>query len=229
MNKNVKVLYFSDLLCVWAYVAQIRIDELKEKFGSQVSLQHHFTSVFGSSRQKLEQNWGHRGGIEAYSQHVKDVVAEFGHLEVHPEIWTRNIPLSSTSCHLFLKAIQLLEEKGLLTEEAAADSQLEKVAWQLRVAFFRDMINISESKAQLEIAEQLKLPVQAIKDCIDSGEAFAALELDQQLKTQHQVVGSPTLVFNEGRQKIYGNVGYRVIEANIQELLHHPDNQASWC
>lgn len=229
MNKNVKVLYFSDLLCVWAYVAQIRIDELKAKFGSQVDLQYHFTSVFGASGQKLEQNWGHRGGIAAYSQHVKDVVAEFGHLEVHPDIWMRDIPQSSASCHLFLKAVQLLENKGLLENEDASGSQLEKVAWQLRAAFFKDMINISEAKAQLEIAEQLSLPVQAIKDCIESGEAFAALELDQQLKAQHQVVGSPTLVFNEGRQKIYGNVGYRVIEANVQELLHHSDNQASWC
>ena len=41
---------------------------------------------------------------------------------------------------------------------------------------------------------------------------------------------SPTFILNEGRQKLYGNVGYRVIEANLQELLKSPDaSQASWC
>jgi len=34
----------------------------------------------------------------------------FDHVDIHPEIWTRNIPPTSVSCHLFLKAIQLLEQ-----------------------------------------------------------------------------------------------------------------------
>ena len=44
------------------------------------------------------------------------------------------------------------------------------------------------------------------------------------------IEGSPSFVLNEGRQKLYGNVGFRIIEANIQELLQAPGgNQASWC
>ena len=34
---------------------------------------------------------------------------------------------------------------------------------------------------------------------------------------------------NEGRQLLAGNVGYRVIEANIRELLDTPGDQQSWC
>jgi hypothetical protein len=35
---------------------------------------------------------------------------------------------------------------------------------------------------------------------------------------------------NEGRQKLFGNVGYRIVEANIQELLREPNpDLASWC
>ena len=35
---------------------------------------------------------------------------------------------------------------------------------------------------------------------------------------------------NDGRQKLYGNVGYGVIEANIKELLRSPvAGTASWC
>jgi len=44
------------------------------------------------------------------------------------------------------------------------------------------------------------------------------------------VRGSPTLLLNQGRQKLYGNVGYGVIEATIQELLREPDaGEVSWC
>jgi hypothetical protein len=43
------------------------------------------------------------------------------------------------------------------------------------------------------------------------------------------VTVSPTLIFNEGRQRLNGNVGYRVIEANIRELLHNPSGELSWC
>ena len=50
-----------------------------------------------------------------------------------------------------------------------------------------------------------------------------------ELKEKFRVMGSPTLVFNEGRQMIYGNVGYRVIEANVLELLNKPKAAASWC
>ena len=32
-----------------------------------------------------------------------------------------------------------------------------------------------------------------------------------------------------GRQTLFGNVGYRVISANIEELLHQPSGEASWC
>jgi hypothetical protein len=32
------------------------------------------------------------------------------------------------------------------------------------------------------------------------------------------------------RQKLYGNVGYRIVEANIEELLRKPDlDQYNWC
>ena len=41
--------------------------------------------------------------------------------------------------------------------------------------------------------------------------------------------GSPSLVMNNGRQVLYGNVGYRILNANIRELLERPVSEASWC
>jgi len=82
---------------------------------------------------------------------------------------------------------------------------------------------------QLELAEELGLPIAAIQEQIDSGEAYALLSKDFELVKEHTVTVSPTLIFNEGRQRLNGNVGYRVIEANIRELLHNPPDEQSWC
>jgi protein-disulfide isomerase len=59
---------------------------------------------------------------------------------------------------------------------------------------------------------------------------YAALSADYKEAENTGVKGSPTMILNEGRQKLFGNVGYRIIEANIQELLREPNpDQASWC
>jgi len=55
--------------------------------------------------------------------------------------------------------------------------------------------------------------------------------LSNDLRSAHElgVKGSPTWVLNEGRQVLYGNVGYRILSANIEELLKNPGSEASWC
>jgi predicted DsbA family dithiol-disulfide isomerase len=228
MIEPIRIFYFSDMLCVWAYIAQIRLDELKAKFPTQISIEYHFTPVFGDAQRKLEQRWVDRGGFNGYSQHVRDVAAKFKHISVHPEIWTQAIPTSSTSCHLFLRAVKLLEDKGLVTGKDG-NSVMEIVAWALRTAFFTELADISDRKIQLRIAKELGLPVNKIKAEIDSGAAYAELSRDFELTKEHNVTVSPTLIFNEGRQRLNGNVGYRVIEANIRELLSNPPHEQSWC
>lgn len=232
-NQPTEIMHFSDVLCIWAYVAQIRIDELKSKFGTQIVLNYHFLPVFGAVEKKIATAWKDRGGYAGYSRQVKEVAAEFEHIRVHPEIWTKNIPCSSAGCHLFLKAVQLLEQRGELSDDPVPDnagrSLFERVTWDFRESFFKDLVNISEFSAQIEISERIGLPTNKIRALIENGEAFAAMMSDVEAKDQHQVAGSPTLILNQGRQKIYGNVGYRVLEANIQQLLHHPSDLASWC
>ena len=226
-------MYFTDVLCIWAYLAQIRIDELKAKFGGDVILQKHFIPVFGSVNSKMENNWGEQGGVAAYCGHVQTVAKKFGHIEIHPDVWVKNTPTTSTSCHVFLKAIQILVENKIVSATVVSDgikkNVFELAVWKMRVAFFKEAIDISALSEQMKIAENLGLPVDKIKNLIESGAAFAGLDDDLQLKEKYGVSGSPTLVLNEGRQIIYGNVGYRVIEANIQELLTQPEYQASWC
>lgn len=224
---KVRILHFSDILCVWAYVSQARIDELQRNFGEQIEIDYHFVHVFGHAHQKLEAQWGQRGGAAAYGKHVKEVVGKFDHVPVHPEIWQRDIPRSSLPAHLFLCALKLLD---LEEREPEGRSTLARAAWALREAFFRDLVDISQRRGLLAIAEKLALPTEKIQTILESGGAHALLSEDIAAARDRSVRASPTLLFNEGRQVLTGNVGYRVIEANVRELLRGPsDHQSSWC
>jgi hypothetical protein len=69
----IRIFYFSDVFCIWAYIAQIRLNELKTTFQDQIEIEHYFVSVFGTAREKLETRWRDRGGLAGYSNHVLDV------------------------------------------------------------------------------------------------------------------------------------------------------------
>ena len=102
--------------------------------------------------------------------------------------------------------------------------------WAFRSAFFRDCRDISRWDVQCEIAESVGANIGAIEELIHSGVAFAGLAADYQDADKMRIEGSPSLVLNEGRQKLYGNVGFRLIDANIQELFRVPrEEDASWC
>ena len=69
----IRIFYFSDVLCIWAYIAQIRLNELKTTFQDKVEIEYHFVSVFGTAREKLENRWQDRGGLTGYIATAKVV------------------------------------------------------------------------------------------------------------------------------------------------------------
>lgn len=221
--------YFSDVLCIWAYAAEARVRELEQSFGASVRVDRRYCTVFGDTATRIGEGWKDRGGYEGFNRHIQDVAKQFDHIEVSPSLWLDCRPPSSTGIHLFLNAVrvaELAEGEQSATEPRPSD----QAAWQLRLAFFRDGRDIARADVQDEIADALPVPKPAIRAAIDSGRAFAALSADLEARDHLQIQGSPTFVLNEGRQKLYGNVGYRVIEANVQELLTAPpSDQASWC
>jgi predicted DsbA family dithiol-disulfide isomerase len=79
------------------------------------------------------------------------------------------------------------------------------------------------------IADQTGLDRSRLQAEIDSGRAAAAVMADYHKARQQQVKGSPSWVMNDGRQTLYGNVGYRVLHANIEQQLRHPEVEACWC
>lgn len=219
MAQNISLTYYSDVLCVWAYISQARVDEVAAKFPDEVSIDYRFCSVFGDTVHKIGTGWAERGGYAGFGHHLREAVSEFSHIKLHPEIWQRNRPKSSTPAHILLKAVQRVDKRNCRA-----------VLQELRSAFFERSLDISSRSVLKAGLEVVGVPVNDVQEAIDSGAAHADLEADHRDQHLLMVQGSPTFVLNEGRQKLYGNVGYGVIEANIKELLRSPvAGAASWC
>jgi len=233
MSDRVDISYFTDLLCVWAYVAQIRLDELQRRHGAEIRVGYHSVSVFGSTAHRIGDGWKDRGGFEGYAAHVGEVCDGFEHVELNPDAWTKVRPASSGVSHQFIKAIQIVEEEASAPDEPQASfdgrTQLEEFVWRTRLAFFRDARDISNVDVLVDVAAGIDLPVNEIHRLLGDGRAMAAMHRDLQLCDELKVDGSPTYVLNHGRQKLYGNIGYKIIEANVEEILRRPDDAASWC
>lgn len=226
----VEIKYFSDILCIWAYVSQARVDAVKETFGDSVQIKHQFCSVFGDTARKITSNWKDKGGYEGFNSHLRQVAERFPHIEVHPEIWLSTRPLTSSSAHLFMNAVQQWDHETRMSLTRPAGSIFDQVLWAFRCAFFRDCRDIARWDIQCEIAEAVGVDIVAIKQSIRNGTAFVRMAADQQDADKMRIEGSPSFVLNEGRQKLYGNIGFHLIEANIQELLRTPrGDEASWC
>ena len=226
--------YFTDILCVWAYIGQVRIDELLGKYGDKVKIEYRFCPVFSNTVQKITEGWGEKNGYFEFNRHLQQLSEKWLHIELNPKVWLHNQPASSVPVHIFIKAIQLLQERGEISSESLMQFDgrniVEEAIWRLRRYFFKYAENVAHRNIQMRIAEELNLPQYEIQVLIDNGEAHAALYQDEQCKKKYHIQGSPTLVLNEGRQILYGNVGFRTMEANIKELMHQPAYyEASWC
>ena len=226
MGKAIEITHFSDVLCVWAYIAQVRVDELRANFPDDVRVRYRFLQVFGDVAGKMETQWSDRGGLEGYAAHVQEVAGQFDHVGINPDVWLRNTPASSMPAHVLLAAAKV----ALADDPQGADPEaVDRLLGALRRAFFVDAIDISRHDRLFEIAEAAGSDVPRLTAVIDHGRAHAALAADFAAATRHAVRSSPTMTFNEGRQTLAGNVGYRVLEANIRELLRRPGDQQSWC
>jgi len=219
MNKSMIIHYYSDILCVWAWVAQRRIDELNHQLGHQIELRHHYVDIFGDVPTKMDAQWKERGHYDGFARHVQKSAAAFDNAPVNSKVWMEVRPATSANAHLILKAVEI-----------AYDNQKSiNVALALRKAFFVDAQDIGYLDVLYNLIKALGLDPVIIKNSVRDGTAMAALMGDYQKSKQQNIKGSPSYVIDGGRQTLYGNVGYRVIHANIEEVLKHPQDEASWC
>jgi predicted DsbA family dithiol-disulfide isomerase len=215
--------YFSDLLCIWGYAAQPRVKKLRDTFASQIKIEHRFISIFGDTKQKLQHGWKEKGSYSGFNKHVRQICDQFDHINIHPDLWVTNQPTTSANAHLIIKAIALHEKVHKINA-----SVIHNLTANIQDAFFQDACDISQLEVLYPIVEKFGISKKDIEPYLNNGTAIAALCFDEQLRKKYLLEGSPTFVLNEGRQKLYGNIGYRTIEANIQELLRNSNiNQAS--
>ncbi len=215
----IRVTHYSDVLCVWAYIAQIRMQELESNFSDDIEIEYRFMPVFGDVAGKMQSQWAERGGIEAYAAHVQEVAEGFPHIQLNPRAWLDNTPTSSLPAHLVLCGVKASQDMATA----------QKLLRMFRQAFFIELQNVSQQHVLMTLAEQCGINMDSLRASLEDGSAHAQLAADIAAAGDNGVRSSPTLMLNEGRQTLAGNVGYRVIEANIRELLENPSEQQSWC
>ena len=159
----VQVSYFSDVLCIWAYAAQARIDAVTREFGSTVQIDYRFCSVFGDAAGKINSTWRDKGGYEGFALPLQKVAQQFPHIEVSPSIWQKTRPPTSASIHLFMKAVQQWEEGLKGKQNGSTIAIFEKVMWAFRCAFFRDCRDIAQWDVQCDLAKGHGVDIQAIE------------------------------------------------------------------
>ena len=218
-DKIIDIDYFSDVLCVWAWIAQPRLEELEKQWGDRISIRHHFVDIFGDCEKKIPARWGETDGYQKFAAHVKHSAEPFDEAVINEGIWMASRPRSSAQAHLVLRAADLVAGSGRMCD----------LALRVRSAFFVEAQDVSNLDLLLELASETGIDAGQVRQSLNDGSAIAALTSDLRKAAEQGVRGSPTWVLNEGRQVIYGNVGYRVLNANVEELINRPIEEASWC
>ena len=218
-SDTITINYFSDILCVWAWISQRRIDELNAHFGDKISIRYQFIDIFGDTHARIENQWSDKGSYTGFGNHVIQSAAPYESAPVNSDVWHHTRPCTSANAHMAIKAVEITHSQALATN----------FTFSLRRAFFINAQDISSLNVIYSIANESEIDMQKIRHCIDCGEAMAALMSDYQKAKDYAIKGSPCFVMNDGRQILFGNVGYRVLQTNIDELLHQANNEASWC
>lgn len=211
--------YYTDVLCVWAWIAQPRLEELRKQWGERIKIRHHYVDIFGNASKKIPAQWGEHDGFDKFNDHVQHAAAPYKHTQIHSDIWTKVRPNSSMTAHLFLKAVAI----------AADELQMDTMASMIRRQFFTQAINIGDLDVLLDMSDELPVKREKVLAALTDGRAMSALSTDLKNAKDNAIKGSPSWVLNNGRQILYGNVGYRILNSNIEELLNNPTEEASWC
>lgn len=218
-NEPLNIDYFSDMLCIWAWITQRRIEELNTYFGDRINIRHLYVDIFGDTATRIHTQWADKGLYEGFCTHVIESASPYESANVNHDVWIRTQPATSANAHLVVKAVEIACNEQVSFEFATL----------LRKSFFEDCKDIGNLEVIYQLAESHAIDTGPVKQIINEGRAMAALMHDYQLAREYQIKGSPTFVMNEGRQVLFGNVGYRVLRTNIEELLNRPESEASWC
>ncbi|MCP4987411.1 MAG: disulfide bond formation protein DsbA [Colwellia sp.] len=219
MTNPVVIEYYSDILCVWAWIAQRRIDELNEKLAGKIELRYHYLDIFGDASNKIPTQWQEKGGFSGFASHVHKAAKPYPDAPINTQLWQDIRPNTSANAHLVLKAVELSNGKEKSIE----------LALLIRKAFFVESQDIGLLSVLFSLVELAGIDAEPVNKVLNDGSAMALLMADYQQAKALSLKGSPSYIIDNGRQILYGNVGYRVLLANIEEHLRQPVAAASWC
>jgi len=222
MPGRVKFSYWSDPLCIWALVAQQKLERVLGELGAHVRVDYRIVPVFGSVPWRFAQGPWAKDGVDGRVLATRKIAEQGGRSDVSGECWRRAMPASSWAPAAAIKAVFALEDgRG---EDAGPGYQR-----VLRERFFVHEANIALRTVQLEVAEELGLPRAPIEQRLDDGSALAAVCEDHAEKERLRLQGSPTYVFEGGRAMLYGNFDYGILRSTVEELVRGARPGGSAC
>ncbi|MFO0734598.1 MAG: DsbA family protein [Labilithrix sp.] len=212
--------YWSDPLCIWAFVAQSKLDRVLAELGEHVVVDYRVVPVFGSVPWRFERGPWAKDGVDGRVLATRKIAEQGGRSDVTGECWRRAMPASSWAPAMAIKAVFALEDG------AAAGPAYQRA---LRERFFVCEANIALRAVQLEVAEELALPRAPIERRLDDGTALAAVYEDHAERERLHIQGSPTYVFDGGRAMLYGNFDYAILRSTVEELVRGARPGGSAC
>ena len=216
--------YWSDPLCIWAFVAQSKLEHVLEQHGEHVAPRYHVVPVFGSIRERFATGSWSKAGPEGRAAATRRVAEQHGRNDVSGLCWLEDCPASSWPAGVAIKAVFAAEHAEEIDAGKGAVFQ-----WRLRERFFVEDRNVARRDVQLELAEELEIPTAILEGRLDDGSALCALWEDHAKREATGLRGSPTFVFDGGRAMLYGNFSEAILTATVEELVKGLDVGGSDC
>lgn len=224
-DDRIEVTYWSDPLCIWAFVSHHRHEAIRDGYIDRVSIVERVVPVFGSVPRRFRDGSWSASGPAGRAEKTREIAASFGIEDVDGALWVDDPPASSWSPGMAVVAVRAMVRDG----DGADPGQDSLYHLALRNAAFRENRNTARREVQLEVAESLGLSRAAMERRLDDGTAMAALWEDHRAREAHKVQGSPTYVCDGGREMLYGNVAEAVVRATFDALLDGRKSGGSAC
>jgi predicted DsbA family dithiol-disulfide isomerase len=221
-TRRIPLGYWSDPFCIWAYVAEEKLDRVLDHHSGRVEVVHHVIPVFGSIPARFREGpWASAGGA-GRAEASRRIAKEQRGVEISGQVWLEDPPSSSWAAGAAAKAVSAIEARG-----EAAPGAGGRYLRGLRDWFFERNVNTARRVHQLALAEALEIPRGPLEAALDDGTALALLWEDQAERERLRLQGSPTYVFDGGRALLYGNFDYAILDATIRELERGLDTGGS--
>lgn len=212
--KPIEFEYWSDPLCIWAYVAQRKLEAVLERHGELLAPLYRVVPVFGSIPQRFATGSWSEAGPSGRAEATRRVAKQHQYDNVDGACWLNDCPSSSWSAGAPLALVHRMVE-----HETISRAQAERYQWRMRERFFVENVNVARRAVHLELAEETGVPRAELERRLDDGTGLAALWEDHARGEKLGLRGSPTFVFDGGRAMLYGNFSEAVLNATVEELV----------